>query len=479
MIKTTDVSTPSPSVAAAEQQRALTRAIMSGTFGMRAAGKTYLPQHPAESAGVYKTRLEKTFLDNFVDLAITKATGKLFGKPIKVDNLPTEIETLIENIDRQGRALDPFILDVAKQAFEDGISYVMADMPPSNGVQTLADEKALGIRPYAIHIKPCCVLETLSEMIGGVDTLTRVRIMERVQEQDGWGYTSVDQVRVWYRDEMNGAVVVRWETYRQDDKKEWALYDEGLTSFKGIYLVPFYTNRTGFMQGLPPFQNIAESNLEHWQWKSEHAHALSMCCFGMLTATGVDEESQIEVGPAKVLKSSNPDAKFAYAETTGTGVTLAADTIKAIESRIETAGVNLRIESAGQVTATAAAIDSADTHAGLMAVAHGFSDSLAQLLGYFAEIMGIESTDMEAHVNDDFGAAKGSQAGLQELTKARALGDISREAWVAEMVRRGELAEDFDAEEDGERLDSEGSPLATMTAKTPKTNDKTDTGDDE
>jgi len=265
--------------------------------------------------------------------------------------------------------------------------------------------------------------------------------------------------------------VVRWELYRQDaEKKEWYLHDEGLTSFRAIYLVPFYTNRTGFMRAEPPFQNIAESNLEHWQWKSEHAHALSMCCFGMLTAIGVDPDTNFEVGPSIVLKSSNPDAKFSYAETTGTGVTLSADALKAIESRIETAGVNLRIESAGQVTATAACLDSADTHAGLMAVAHGFSDSLAQLLGYFAEIRGIEATGMEATVNDDFGTAKGSQAGLQELTKARALGDISRKAWVKEMQRRGELAEDFDVDENEADLDEEGPNLADIKLKTDKEN---------
>ena len=139
---------------------------------------------------------------------------------------------------------------------------------------------------------------------------------------------------------------------------DWKMCDEGMTSFKSIYLVPFYTNRTGFMRGEPPFQNIAESNLEHWQTKSEYKHALSMQCFGMLTATGVSEESTIEVGPAKVLRSSSPEAKFGYAETTGTGVTLSADALKAIESRIETAGVNLRVENAGNVAATAAAIDS-------------------------------------------------------------------------------------------------------------------------
>lgn len=467
-MKKADVSTQSPRIAYLEQQRQLVRTIMGGTFAMREAGKTYLPQHPAESDGVYKTRLEKTFLDNFVDLAITKATGKIFSKSIKTENIPSQIEDLLTNIDRQGRALDPFIMDVAKQAFEDGISFVMADMPPADGITTLADEKAAGVRPYAIHIKPQDILETVSEMIGGVETLTRVRIREVIQEPDGWDYVTIEQIRVWYRDtvvEDNGTarMIVRWELYRQSGaEKKWELQDQGSTTFKSIYLVPFYTNRTGYMEGLPPFQNIAESTLEHWQWKSEHAHALSMQCFGMLTAVGVSEDSDIQVGPAKVLRSSNPEAKFAYTETTGTGVTLAADTLKAIESRIETAGVNLRVENAGQVTATAAAIDSEDTTAGLKAVANGFSDSIELLISYFAEMMGIDAGSVSAECNTDFGAAKGTQAGLQELSKGRALGDLSRRAWIDQLKWRGEIDPKFDTELNDEEIQAEGPALGTV-----------------
>lgn len=464
MTQKANVSTPSPRVAELEEKRKLVRTIMGGTFAMRQAGKTYLPKHPAESDGVYKTRLEKTFLDNFVSLAIDKASGKLFAKPVKVADAPPAFEGILDNIDRQGQALHPFLMDVAKCAFTDGISYVMADMPRTDGVKTLADEKALGVRPYAVHINPKQILETVSEMINGVETLTRVRIMESVTTQDGWDYSTTQQVRVWYREQTDqGGVLVRWELYRQNEKQEWYLFDDGATTFKGIYLVPFYTNRCGYMEGKPPFQNIAEANLEHWQWKSEHAHSLSMCCFGMYTATGVPEDFKMEVGPAKCLRSSSPDTKFDVLETTGKGVTLAADTLKAIESRIETTGVNLRVENAGQVTATAAALDSEETNAGLKAVAQGFSDSAGLMLQYFAEIMGIDKNQAgTVEVNTDFGQAKGTTNGLQELTKARAVCDISRNQYLDTLIWRGELPPDFDKDLNEEELQAEGPALGNI-----------------
>lgn len=476
------VETPSPQVAAQEEKRTLVRDIMGGTNTMRAGGETWLPKHPAEGSAVYRSRLKKTFLDNFVDLAITKAVGKLFSKPIQRTDILPEIEPLLENIDRQGSALDPFVMDVARQAFQDGISFVMVDMPQVGvDVRTLADEKRLGIRPYAIHIRPQDILETLSEMIAGVETLTRVRIKEcvSVPAAGSWRYEEIEQVRVWYRDEIydvntkQSRVIVRWEVWREvediNDADKFALVDEGTTAFNRIQLIPFYTNRTGYMAGEPPFQNIAESTLEHWQWKSEHAHALTMCCFGMLTATGVSPEDQIEVGPAKVLRAADPAAQFGYTETTGVGVTLAANALKEIEARIETAGVNLRVERAGGVTATAAAIDSEDTSAGLKAIAHGFSDSIGLMLQYFAEIMGLDADNAgTVAVNTDFGAAKGTLGGLPEITKGRALGDISRRAWINTMKWRGELDPDFDIEANEDELDQESPALASFPAQANK-----------
>lgn len=470
------VESPAPNIAELQDKRALIHAIMSGSAAMR--NKTYLPQYAGESDADYKTRCTRTFLDNFVDIAITKATGKIFSKPITVTDVPAEIEALIENIDRQGRALDPFIMDVAEQAFQDGISYVMIDMPQTEGVVTVADEKAIGAKPYAIHVKPSRVLEVLSEMINGVDTLTRVRIKEcvNVPVAGSWDYTDIEQVRVWYREPTG---LIRWELWREDEKADqWNMVEEGATTFKSIYLVPFYTNRTGYMLGEPGFQNIAESTLEHFQLKSDYQAALEMCNFGMYWATGVPDDFQMKVGPRQSLTASQPEAQFGVMETTGAAVTLSLDAIKAVEARIEVAGVDLRVERAGTVSATAAAIDSADTNAGLVAIAGGFSDSIELMFQYFAEIMGLDASNAgEAAVCTDFATKTGTDAGLQSLDKARAIGDISREAYVSELIRRGELDESFDVEADAELLSQQLPDLSTIVApikpksKTIKKND--------
>jgi hypothetical protein len=461
------VATPSPRMAALAAKRTLVNDLMGGTFAMRAAGAKWLPKHPAESDGVYKTRLEKTFLNNFLGDAISKGSGKIFAKPIKLAEIPIQIEDLIEDIDLQGSGLDAFAQEVGKLSLQDGITYVLVDVPPADGVKTVAEEKAAGIRPYCVHINPDNVIEILSAMVGGREVIKRVRIAETSTASDGeWGYSTVDRVRVL---EMRSGVMC-FDVYEKQKDKDgavvWVPMPElsGTTTFPGIFLVPFYSNRTGFMEGEPGFQNIAESTLEHWQWKSEHAHALSMCCFGMYTATGVDADFQMVVGPAKTLVASNPEARFDVVETTGKGVELAEKALQAIEARIETAGVNLRVENAGQVTATAASIDSAETNAGIVAVANGFADSWEQVFCHMATIMGLgEDSGGEVEICTDTGRQKGTQAGLTEIGKARALGDLSAEAYVGALVWRGELPEDFDLEANAEACAMEGPALGDMT----------------
>lgn len=458
------VATPSPRMAELATKRELVNTLMGGTFAMRAAKTKYLPKHPAESDGVYETRLQKTFLDNFLDLAVAKACGKVFKKQIMLKDVPPQLEELLDDVDLQGSGLDPFAQEVGRQSLASGISYILVDVPPSNGAKTAAEERAAGIRPYLVHIKPDSVLEILSERVNGKESLKRVRLKESVEERDGdWGFKTVDQVRVL---EMREGVMC-YDVYREHQvdgaKKEWVKQPDlsGVTTFPAIFLVPFYSNRVGFMIGEPGFQNIAESTLEHWQVKSEYMHALTMSCFCMYTASGVPDGFIFEVGPTKTLAATDPNANFGVIETTGKGVELAERALAGIESRIETSGVNLRVENAGKVTATAASLDSAETNAGLMAVAQNWSDSWELVLYYMASILGVDSK-AEVEVCTDFGGLRGTQAGLTELGKARQLGDISREQYLGALIWRGELQEDFDLDANEEELASEGPALGIM-----------------
>ena len=98
---------------------------------------------------------------------------------------------------------------------------------------------------------------------------------------NAFGTREVKQVKVFRMvpgdtDEQN---LVTFEIWRQDTTKgstgDWLIYQPATKiSQYFIPIVPYYTNRTGFMVGEPPLQDLAEKNLEHWRVSSDHAHIL-------------------------------------------------------------------------------------------------------------------------------------------------------------------------------------------------------------
>ena len=462
------VESRSPRMHCLEERRTLCRDIYGGTDAMIKAGRRHLPQHLAESETAYNQRLQATVLSNFVQQAVSKAVGKIFSKPITLrDNVPAAIRDACENIDRQGRALDPFLMDVATSAFIDGVSYILADFPMALGVVTLADELALKARPYALHVKARDLLEILTEQRGGETVITRVRISEEFCRPipGGWEYEEVEQVRLF---RLVGDVVT-WEVWREAAEERpgaaavWTIVEQGITSFSRIPLIPLYTNRIGYMEGTPPFQNVAELNLRHWRLTSEQTFTCSMQSFAMLGGSGVSADSVIEVGPCKKLFSKSPDSKFYYVEPTGKGAEIGRSELKAIEQAIETVGAMLRVERAGQVTATAAAIDTEETNATLKAVALGIKDSVEELFQHFARILGLgEDAGGEVVVNTDFGAPRGTDAGLNTLASLNMAGKLSDLRMLAELQYRGELSPDFDHDKNHDELAVEADAMPEL-----------------
>ncbi len=460
------VNTPSPRFAELEDKRRLCRDLMGGTKAMIAAGETWMIKYEAESTTSYQNRLKRNILTNFLSQAVGKASGKIFSKPIKYkEDVPEEIKEICKNIDKQDRTLDSFLLDATKKALADGISYILIDTPEAKNVVTRADEKAKNIRPYAVLIEAKNLLEVMVEMIDGKEVITRIRVLECVQVPNGpWGYVHIDQVRVLRRilvpdtsspDGVKPAI--QFELYRENDKKEWIIFKEGMTTFSEIALIAVYANRCGFYEGEPVFQETAELNLEHWRSKGDQLYALSFGRFAMLGGSGVleDENKPIEVGPAKKLFSSNEQSKFYYVESDGTGLEHGWKHLERIEKSIETASAQLRIEDKGKVTATAAALESDETNSGLKAVVGGIEQSVQKMLQFFADQMGLDKPGGSVELNSNFGSPKGTDTGLQEITKLAVAGKISGKKALENLLWRGELQPDFNFEENTKEIATE------------------------
>lgn len=449
---TAQVNTPTARYEALAKKRALPRTLMGGTTAMVEAGEKFLPKHPAESDQSYKVRLIGTTLYNGFSMAVSAQVGKVFSKPILVNSdVPDQIASLLPDIDGQGRELTPFMMNVFNGSMADGISYILVDFPiltsaPGARSPTLADQQAVGAKPYWVHITADQLIGWRQENVNGVQVLTEVRIMERSFEPDGeWGEQEQERVRVLrpnyfgvYKKEKSGPLA-----------GEFLLEVEGVTSFNFVPLVPVYANRTGFYEGEPPLSSLADLNLEHWISSSEQRKALSFSRFAMLALTGVDTKSEVVVGSDKTMKLPM-GATASYVEPTGAGVEAGRKDLEAIEARMQSAGMQLRVERGGMVTATAAAIDTQEANAGLKAVADGLGDSIELALFYTAKMLNLPNGGT-VEISDEFAApiAAGTTA---ELTSVLAVGALSLETYLTELKRRGILSDDLDVQDEIERI---------------------------
>jgi hypothetical protein len=441
---------------ALRQRWVLIDTLLGGTWAMRAAREKYLQRWPQEDQASYDYRLQTSTLFNAYGRTIDNMASKPFSEPIRWSDIEKTVEDWFDNIDMQGRNLDVFAHEIFKTALAYGLTHVLVEYPKTvlaDGTPiapTLADERAMGARPYLVHLKPSSVIGWKSEKINGVETLIQARILEAVSVPDGeFGSGNVDQVRVL----TPGA----WKIYRQNAQtKEWILSDEGVTSLDYIPLVTLYTHRTGFMQATPPLSDLADLNVQHWNSSSDQYSILHTARVPILAITGVDDQTKIVVGAkAALMLPLGADAKFV--EHSGAAISAGSESLHDLEEQMRTMGAELLVSKPGDMTATQSSIDTAQAQCQLSAMAGQLEDVLDQVIDIMAEWAGLpEQGDVD--VFDDFAAAPIQGAAVQPFVAALvtlvASDMLSKEAAFAELQRYGIINPDLDFETEAEKISS-------------------------
>ncbi len=454
------VATPSDAQSQMVERTRLVRALMGGTAAMRAARETYLPREPAESVASYDVRLARTFLFNGFGKTVDDMTGKVFTKPVVLkDNVPEQLRQFAENIDLTGQHINVFARNVFHNSLQSGIGYLFVDMPravarPDGRPATLADEQRAGLRPYVTFIPLERMLGWKSEVSGGAEKLTQIRIEEWVSEPDGEYHEKiVKQIRV--------VEPGRWQTFRQNDKQEWVLHEPGTSSLQTIPLAPVYINRTGFMTGAPPLEKLAETNVAHWQSQSDQRNVLHVARVPILFGAGFPVEQKITVGASSAVLTSDVNAKLMFVEHTGAAIGAGDKDLSNLEFQMQTMGLQLLVPKPGGQTATGEIRDDAKENSPLAMMATALADALETALGFMAEYVGLgKDAGGEVQVNTDFGVQAGAGADLPQLIDAAKSGLISKETLWAELQRRGLLSDSFDPDVEKDRIASEAPEMS-------------------
>lgn len=466
-----DPSTTSMAYDAMLPKWAMVDALLGGTAAMREAGETYLPRHQEETQDNYAARLSNSVLFNYVEMTLDHLVGKVFSDPIEErenKEVPEKLEPILEDVDTEKNDVNTFSRMWFREGMAKGFCHVLIDMPPLPEAdrvnRTLADDQRDGRRPYWILIKPEKVISMSVSTQAGKEFLTEVRIYECVIEKNGFAEAVQEQIRVLEPGRFT--VYEKIEKPKQKNKIEWrvSLDKSGETGIDFIPLVTFYATREGVTLCKPPLEDLCYLNIRHWQSYSDQMNILTVSRFPMLAVSGIAEQfgSDMKIGPRQLLGVKEPNGRFYYVEHGGKAIDSGRQDLQDLEEAMSAYGAEMLKKRPGNRTATARALDSAESTSILQDIAIRFNDALNLALYYTGKWMSVEEVG-ELAVPTDFGPEDLKEVDLRTLSEARRNRDISRKAYLLELKRRGLLSDEFEPKSDIAELlaEEETLPLGT------------------
>ena len=424
----------------------LPEALRRGTNGMRDAGQIYLPKEDGESETAYSARLKRTFLLNTYWKTITKLSSDVFREDVHVGpELNEEVALLLEDIDRKGNSASQFLRVFLQNAMHKGINHMMIEYPAVTGV-TKEDHKKAGARPYWVEVSPVNVIGWRFEVKNDVPKLVQLRVKEEVEVPNGtYGTKTKERIRLY----QPGSWSV-WE----EAKDGWTIaIDENGKELQGttsLDYIPLVTVVLGDplsrMTARPALYDLAELNLMHWQSSSDQRNILHYA--RLITYFGkqldVDPTSKkIIFGANRLVHSTSPDADLKVVEHSGKGIEAGRNDLKDIELAMSFYGLSLMMPRTGDTTATAKAIDKAESDSELGGWIKTLDSAIQTAIKYTCKYLGIDEPGDIVKANVDFKAMLGG-ADSTTLIEGFKCGLLPRQLVIDELMARGVITGDYD-----------------------------------
>jgi hypothetical protein len=413
--------------------------LLKGTRGIRQGHRKFLPQFPREADESYDVRLSKAVLSPFYKRLELLLAGMLTRKPVRLTDVSDQVTEQLFDVDLQGNDLQTWLFNTARIALRYGHVGVLVDAPRAgeNG------------RPYWITISPRELLGWRTEIADGKQRLTMLRIAETVTVPDGkYGEKDVERVRVL----TPGA----YEIHEKDEKGDYKIVDEGRTSLSEIPFAVAYANRTGVMESIPPLDDIAELNLQHYQVSSDLSNILSVSAIPLLAIYGFPQSAEeISAGASEALALPET-ARSEYIEPSGNSFDAQFKQLEQIENKINGLGLAavLGAKLVGE-SAEAKRIDRSQGDSTMMVIAQQMQDLIDNCLRFHAQYLQ-EPVAGSSQVNRDFMGQRLEPQEIQALLQLYTAGTITQDTLLNELANGDVLSEDFDIEEEVEATQNGG-----------------------
>ena len=392
--------------------------VIAGTERLRGAGKSYLPQEPAEQADAYQRRLSRSVFFNATRKTVDALVGMVFRKnPELSDDIPAKIKADLENIDRAGTHIDVFAKELFRDAVADGHAFILVDMPrklttsttSASSIPTVADEIAAGHRPYWQRYKAHQALNWRTARVGGEVEIVQITFEEKTYEVMGsYGETEVTRYRVFTKPLIDSGLdgkgvsvrpavygLVSWALFKKTvdpvTKKEVFVIEQfGKSSLNDIPVAVVYGRKLGCCVSEPPLRDLAYLNVAHWQQYSDLRNIIHVTEVPILVRKGATQEQiAIEIGANSAVDvPTEGDLKWLEVSEHGASA-VGRQLLMDDEQRMSSLGLSVLSEKDVGVTATEKRMDQDERTSELSTMARSEQDAIEEALGFHAEYMGL------------------------------------------------------------------------------------------
>ena len=404
-------------------------AVTSGTNYLRDMSETYLPQEPREDDDAYQTRVDRSVLSPYTSRLIETAAGAILRKPIHVEGDPYWLD-LIQNIDGLGSNINEYARRALVSSLTYGHSAILVDYPAAAGAMNLAEERAMGRRPYFVHVDAFQIWGWRKEP--GTNRLLQVRIHDYdVRPLNEFGEEQVEEMRVIYPG--------RYDLYTLGQEIV-EFTSTGGYSLDEIPLVPIYSNRRGLLISQPPLLDIANLNITHYQRQADLIHALHIAAMPTLVLEGWDDTTGSATMGVNYAIAMQPGNKAYYVQADATSFDAQMAELESLASQMSTLGVTkLFGQKFVAESAEAKRIDQAQSNSVLSIISQELESALNQAFEFAAQYVGLEPPEITIDRDFDYYRLIGQDVAV--LTQLNQAGKIS-DAMLLEVLRRGEVLPD-------------------------------------
>ena len=406
-----------PSIAETIPDLELINDIVKGERRLIEKSDVYLPQDPAETDSGYQSRLKRASLTNFVKKIRNVATAMVLKKPFVIED---DSLNLAEFATKEGQSLKTFSKNLLRAAWQEGYSICFVDFPKLNKeINTLAEEQAIGARPYLEIIKRHQVMDFQTELrtteLDGqryyLSNLSYLKTRIALEERGGKEPAIMEYMTM---PEAN----TRWRLWRivesSKTSKEWKMVEEGDLSIDFIPASPLYIDQEGVLDAELPLLDIANLSRHHFSVNSDVFQLLHLIANPKLALYGVDRNEMDFSSSANVgLIFEDPTSKMEWTALTGVSTDPLETKLDKIEQAILSSVLQLFQPKKQAESGIAKEIDREENTSVLMLAAEGLERCL-NLAFIFAGAYS-NAVPAEVSVNKTFRFSSVSPQDLQGL----------------------------------------------------------------